>query len=422
MDLATKRAAKRKLFYGWWIVLAASVGNALQAGTFFYGFSNFFNPLINEFGWSRASLSAVASLSRLEGGVAAPVVGFLVDRFGPRRMMFGGMSLMGLSYILMARIHSFATFTLTFVFLSLGSSFGTALAFYAAVGNWFIKKRGRAFGLVNVGAGLGGFVLVPSLALLIERFGWRMAATMAGVVLGVVGTSAALAMRHKPEPYGYAPDNEVEDEKRETQNPPQIYEVKEADFTAREALGTAAFWLVATSVTLASVAYSATVLHQIPFLVSIGIPAQMAAFALGLMTLVSIPGRFGFGWLADLIAKRWVLAICYGLQALSLFLLSGASQIWEVLPALFLYGPSYGGSIVVRHALRGAYFGRRAFASIQGLMEAITVSGSVLGPIFAGYVFDVTQSYRLAFTAFAFANIAAALIILAAKPPRAEPT
>ena len=111
-----------RVFYGWWVVLATSVIHLWGAGTFYYSFTAFFNPIVEEFGWSYAATSFAASIRSIEGGIASPIVGFAADRFGARRLLFMGSILTGLGFILLSQIHSLWSFYLLFVFLSIGSS------------------------------------------------------------------------------------------------------------------------------------------------------------------------------------------------------------------------------------------------------------------------------------------------------------
>jgi sugar phosphate permease len=195
-----------RIFYGWWIVVASTVAAGLSGGLYFFGFSTFFLPLIQDFSWSRAALSGAFSFSKLEGGIMGPVGGFLVDRLGPRTVMLAGVSLMGAGFILISRIDSLVTFYLVFIFfIAAGCTIGLQQAPMVAVANWFIQKRGLAMGIVTSGMGLGGLA-VPFLAWLIVSSGWRTAAVVSGLAVWVVGIPLALAMRHRPEDQGLLAD------------------------------------------------------------------------------------------------------------------------------------------------------------------------------------------------------------------------
>lgn len=426
-----KNEPKPKIFYGWWIVLASTIANALSGGFYFYGFSTFFLPLVKEFGWSRTVISGAFSMSRIEGGLLGPIGGFLVDKFGPRKMMLLGIAIMGAGFILLSQIHSLFTFYLVFILcVAGGSTLGIHQATLVAITNWFSKKRGTAIGVGASGVGLGG-ILVPVLGWLIAQYGWRPTAVIAGITIWIVGIPIAFVMRHRPEEYGYLPDGETreenitqkESEVAEASHPLHTTLVKERvspgdiDFTPRQSLRTKVFWLLALIFGLRQFVISAVVVHQIPFLIGLGISPELAAVILGSIATISIVGRLGFGRMADSFVKRYVMAICLALIALGCFILANAQTLWHVIAFLIIYSPAYGGGVVVMNAIRGEYFGRQHFGTIMGLMDLIQMFGLVLGPVFAGYIFDTTGSYRLAFITFAIAAAIAMMLMLVARRP-----
>ena len=154
---------------------------AFSAGVNFHGFGNFIIPLQNQFGWNRTQISLAFSLARLESGLFGPVEGWLVDRLGPRRLIFIGVPIMAFGYIMFSRVDNFLDFVLVYVLLiSLGNSIGMGMPMTTAVANWFNRKRGLAFGIMWSGVGLGG-LFVPVLGWLVEQYGWSTAALVVGV-------------------------------------------------------------------------------------------------------------------------------------------------------------------------------------------------------------------------------------------------
>lgn len=404
----------KKVFYGWWIVLSAALGMAVNAGLYFYGFGVFFDSLIREFRVTRAALSGAFSLARLEGGLLGPIGGLLVDRLGPRRVMLVGVLIMGTGFVLLGRVSSFTGFYLVFVLMvALGAGLGFSTPLITAVGNWFIKRRGIAFGIAQSGIGLGG-LLVPLLSWLVIQYGWRTATLAAGVIVFTVATPIALIMRHKPEQYGYLPDGEEAsaEETRETREARAA-----ADFTAREALKTRSFWLLSFTFSLRLMVTGAVPVHIMPFLLDNGFSREIAATALGAIALISILGRLGYGWLGDRFPKRYMIAGLLVLLAGSMMLLGQVKSLWQLFLFLALYAPTYGGLAALMQAIRAEYFGRKAFGTIMGFMAMVIMLGTMAGPLFAGYVWDITGNYRLAFTVFAIAALVAVGLILGAKPP-----
>jgi len=163
----------RQRFYGWWIVSVAAVLNGYGAGVNFYGFGVFFNPMREEFGWSRAATAGVFSLARLEGAPLGPIIGWLIDRIGSRRMMVAGLALTGLGFVSMYFIQSLWMFYLIYgVFIATGFSMGFFQAPQAMIANWFFRRRAQALSYLAVGAGLGGATLVPAMGAFMGMAGW----------------------------------------------------------------------------------------------------------------------------------------------------------------------------------------------------------------------------------------------------------
>ncbi|MCP4592463.1 MAG: MFS transporter, partial [bacterium] len=190
-------------------------------------FSTFFNPMVAEFGWSRTMMSGVFSLSRLEGGIEGPIVGWAIDRFGARRVLLVGVSLTGLGFILLSQVNGIVSLYLIFgLVLSLGFNLGYIHATSASVAKWFINKRARAISVLVVGNGIGGAAFVPLIAWLIVEYGWRTAAVVIGVVTLIVPVPLSMLIKSTPEEAGLLPDggtknprNSLPDQERSVSQP-----------------------------------------------------------------------------------------------------------------------------------------------------------------------------------------------------------
>jgi len=422
---------RRKIFYGWWIVLASAILNFFVGGTFIYGLTFFFNPIRRTFGWTAAVTSWAFTLRGLETGLLDPVVGFLVDKVGPRRLMLPGWIIAGLGFLLMSRVTSIWTFYGSFLIIALGFSFGTFIVLNTVVANWFSKKRSRAMTLIYMGFGLSG-----TLALLLEpsisQFGWRDTAAFVGIGLWVIGIPLSFVIRHKPRQYGYLPDGGPTTavyEPTDTPNHRSSSEIIEQDtdspamdFTAKAALRTRAFWLIAFVFFFQHIATSAVMVHIVPYLESVDVPTAIAARAVMGMTLFSLIGRLGFGFLGDFTNKRYLIAIALTLQTIGVFIFSFVSmdRDWLIIVFLLIYAPGFGGTIPVRPALLADYFGTSSFGTIFGCLALVGMLGGVASPVIAGWIFDIRESYRLAWQLFALVSIPAIPMILLAKPPKAR--
>ena len=420
VDSERTTPARRGVFYGYWVTAAGFALCVVNGGLYFYGFGAFFKTITEELGTSRAVLSGAFSLARLEGGLIGPLEGWLIDRFGPRKVLFAGIPMMAAGFALMSLVNSVLMFYVVFIFcLSFGSSLASVAPSAAAVVNWFQRKRSRMLGIMLAGNGLGS-VMVPIVTLLIIQLGWRQSLLVLAAIILVVGLPLAAVMRHKPEQYGEFPDGEQPPSATGECDPhPSVGDEREDGLTAREALRTSAFWLMSFAFAIRVGVTGSVALHFIPFLTDIGVGLGTAGLMVTVIGVVGITGRLAFGWLGDLFPKRYVVTGGLCSLALGLLVLAFATTLWHVALALVLYAPAYGGLATMMFAMRSEYFGRKSFATIQGFMGSVLVLGTVSGPVYAGWIFDVTHSYRIAFITFAAASALAILLILAAKPVRA---
>ncbi len=392
---------------------------SITAGINFHGFSNFIIPLTREFGWSRTTISGIFSLARMESGLLGPLEGWLVDRVGPRRLMLVGIPLMGIGYILMSRVDSLAAFFFVYIFaITLGNSLGMSTPMAASVANWFNRKRGLAFGIMWAGVGLGGF-FVPAVGWLIASYNWRLASILIGVFIIIVGIPIASIMRHRPEPYGYMPDGAEPVSSEESgaarrRRQPDLSQ----DFTAREALQTSSFWYLTLSIAARSLVSGGVGLHLVPYFVDLGASDVFAATLAGSVGVMSIPGRFGLSAVSDYLNRRYVMAASLLVMTVAIVFMARADSVTQVIPFLVLYSASQGGISVIPQSLIAEYFGRRAYATIQGFRSTIQMVGIIIGPIISGYVFDTYGSYEWAFMSFGAATVVSLFLVLMAKPPK----
>jgi len=392
-----------------------------SGGSFYYGFSVFFNPIRDTFHWTAAQTSLAFTLRGLETGVFGPITGFMVDKVGPRKLMVAGWSVIGLGFLLMSRINSLLSFYGTFLVVAAGMSFGSGVVMNAAIVNWFTRKRSRAMAISFIGPGVCG-LLAPLLALLIGWIGWRDTLTAMGIALLIIGVPLSLLFRHRPEQYGYLPDGEIA-----KPIPATMSRVKEDQnsgalsmgFTAREALRTRAFWMLSLAFFFQQMGTSAVTVHIVAYLESVNIPTSIAAFMVTGMTLCSLIGRIGFGFIGDFINKRYLIALSFMLQTIGLFLFSliTADRMWLLILFLLTFGPGFGAPIPLRPALQADYFGTKNFGTIMGLMIVISTIGGLISPVLAGHIFDITSSYHLAWQIFTVVTLPSIPLILLARPP-----
>ncbi|MBT3283415.1 MFS transporter [Candidatus Bathyarchaeota archaeon] len=398
MGLKTKLG---NVYYGYWVLFGAIILHFLDSGLYFYGFSVFYTPIRAEFGWSAAVVAGAISFSRLEGGIEGPLIGYLIKRFGPRKIIAIGVVLTGIGYMAMIFVDSPLMLYLVYAgVLSIGYNMGFTHGLSTLITNWFIKKRTRALSLYALGAGIGGAVVVPLISKSMVLYGWRTTAILCGLSFWVVGLPAAYLFRNSPEEMGLLPDGERSSEYLNAEDG-ESPAVAEPEISTRDALKSVTFRRLLLAESLRTFLLGSIVLHQIPHLVNIGLSAETAGGILGMMIFASIPGRGLFGLLGDRIKKNTLLAATMITQGIGVLILAFASNIIHVYAFVVIYGLTYGGCIPLMMAFRGDIFGRKNFAQMSGIMSPFRMIGNVVGPVLAGYLFDVTGSYRVAFIAFA---------------------
>jgi sugar phosphate permease len=379
-----------------------------------FGISCFIKPIVEEFGWTYLAVSLAGSLFSVELGVLAPVAGFLADRFGPRRIIFISGLLSGVGFILLSRINSLAMFYLAFIILSVGLTGYSQVVTITAVAQWFNKKIGRATGFAIAGYGAGG-ILMPLIVWLIANYGWQNSLAILGFATCLVVLPTSILLRHKPEQYGYLPDGESSNLVNGEQNEMKAVYPTEIKFTPAHALKTGAFWSLGFILAVQYMVFNAVSLHVMPYFASIGWPKELAAKVAMCIPLSSIAGRLSFGWLGDLFSKRFILATCFSLQVVGLVFFYYAHNLWQFIAFLIFFGPSVGGVITLRSAIVRESFGRSSFGTMQGLLTAVMTVGGIIGPAYAGWIFDIRRDYKVAWLTFAGVMLAAIPVILATK-------
>jgi MFS family permease len=401
------------VFFGWRIVLVCFLFAFYAGGAIYYGFTAFFEPIVEEFGWSYTQVSIAFSLRGLEMGILAPIVGFLVDRFGSGKVTFCGAVIVGFALILLGLTNSLVMFYSAFVLLALGTSGCTSAVLMAAVAHWFRRNVGKAMGIVASGFGAGG-ILIPLIVWLIDRFQWRTALIILGLGMWALGIPLSFVIRHRPEQYGYLPDGEIPAEAQSSHGGRDI----EEGFHFKEALKSRNFWTIGVAEVIRGMISMAVVTHVMPYLSSIGMSRSRAAFVATSIPLFSIIGRFGFGWLGDIFDKRYVLAAVYCFIGTGTLAFSYIHVKWLIVPFLVLFSPAFGGTVSLRGAIVREYFGMASFGRLLGIIMGMGAIGGVIGPSAAGWIFDNFGEYRPIWLFFAGTTVIALVLILRLKALR----
>ena len=426
-----KRHIRRpgNIFYGWYLVAISSFLLMLMATTVFQGVGTFFVALERTFGWNRTILSGAFSLSRAEGALLGPFEGLLTDRFGTRRMVVIGYLIMGAGFIWYSYIQEIWHFYVAYLAISLGSGVGGWLPMVALINNWFSRRRALAMSVAVTGIQFGGF-LVPIMAWGIENHGFRVVTLWIGIILIAVALPASRYIRNRPEEQGLLPDGEPAIPAAATpsaasgasENPesPAIASSSAGgseDMTLREALRTPAFWIIAVCRLTSVVSIVSLAVHLVPKLTDAGMSLVAANFIVLLYTAAAMPAGLVAGYLADRTSNVLVLFVCMLLQAVAVAIIAVGDSLVMALLFAVLWGVGFGGRVPLLTAIIGEFFGRRNFGTILGVNMIPSNIAMIFAPLFAGYMFDVTQSYLIPFAAFAILGFVGAFLILLARAP-----
>lgn len=402
------------IFYGWRMVGLVSAIRVIGGGLHQYGFTVFFLPISQELGLSRAATSLAFSLSRAQGAVEAPLVGYLVDRFGPRPIIVIAALLAGVGYILLSWVNNYADFLIVYLgVISLAFIAGFVHSPMVVANSWFIRQRARAMTAVSAAVPVGGALLSPLLAFGISSLGWRWAAFISGCAFLIICVPLSFQVRRSPESMGLLPDGDAPDEKPASETKEGSRQ-READSTAGQAMKTFVFWVMVISMMLRVTAFSTVTVHFVPIMVWKGLTEEGAAFLLGAFAFINLGAHFFLGWIADKVNKPGLLSVCQFLCVVAVLPLVWSAAPWHlwIFTAVFTLLDA---SFPVVWAMVGDFFGRRYFATIRGMMSFFYMWGSFAGPVLAGAIYDRSQSYEIVlwgmFAVLAMATFLNALLI-----------
>jgi len=384
-----------KMYYGWWVVCACFFIALYVSCVVFFGVTAFFEPLVREFGWSYTQISFATSLRGMEMGIFAPFIGFLVDRFGSRKLLFSGIVITGLGLICLAITHSLAMFYTSFILLAFGAGGCTSVVTMTAVVSWFDKNAGKALGIMSSGFGASG-LMIPLIVWLIDAYGWRTALIILAVGAWLIGIPFSLIIRNKPDSASRDPQRS-----NDASPPPDTKEIR-----FKDAIKDRMFLFLNLVEVMRFMTLSAVVLHIMPYLSSLGISRQVGGMVAAAIPLCSIIGRIGLGWLGDLFDKRIILAVGCGLMSLGMFSLCYAANQWSLYCFLIFFSPGFGGLTVLRGSIVRDYYGLTSFGKMIGILMGSASVGGIIGPTLAGWVFDTLANYYtiwLAFSVLCFA-------------------
>ncbi len=416
-SLTATRQRTKRIYYGWWVSITGAFNMVISSGPTFQASSVLFRAIEDEFGWSRAAITGVASFGRFGGAMLGPVEGWLTDKFGSARMILIGFTMGGAGLIFFARVESVITYYAAFFILSLGFSTGGFTPSMATVNAWMPHRRATAMSFVIAGSSAGGF-LVPAIVWGIQEFGWRDTVTVIGIVTLVSGPIFARIMSKR------LPDPEVMSRlvRRSTRKRRKSARATGLghDFTPSEALRTRAFWGISITHMLTNFsvgALSAHLFFQLTGDNGVGLSDQVAGTIVVMQVAISFAFQLIGGFVGDQVEKRYAVTLLALVQGFGLAVLAIADNY--AMAALFavLWGIGFGGRTPILHAMRGDYFGRKHFGTILGMSAFPMALGMTISPLVVGWIHDIQDTYEQVLFVLAGAAVAASITILLATKP-----
>lgn len=406
-------------FYGWVILVVGTIGIAMMGPSQTFTISVFIDYFIKDLGISRANISLLYGLATFAASLFLPLIGRLVDRYGPRLttpLIALGLGLAAMGAALVQGTATLLIGLLALRFLGFGS---LQLVSNNLIAQWFIRRRGRVMGLAGLSLPIG-LVIFPALSqTLIEQFGWRWALVLLGLLVWLVMLPVSLLFfKDRPEIYGLQPDGDT----------PALLspvgardaEGSERNWTLAEARRTGVFWLFGAGMTVLTMILAGLVFHQVSLFQVRGLSRETAVSAFNVIAVFSVVGNLGMGWLLDRYRTRLLLAMTLFLLAATMVMVQVMSTPLQALLYGVLNGLVSGAFRVIDAVVWAKYFGRLHLGSIRGAVMIGVVGGTALGPYPLGLSLDYLGSYAPALTALLILPVGLGLMALLIKRPEKQ--
>lgn len=427
------RVVRERVYYGWVIVGVITLAGFTQVGTFNPILAVFVKPFQEDFGWSRAQVSLGITLGSIGGGLIGPILGPLIDRHGARPVLLALQAVYGTCLLALTLLNgSLLYFVTAFSLGRTAAQAGANLANQVAIANWFVRLRGRAMGVTNIGNRSGQALLPALVALTIETVGWRTAWLLLGVqVWALAMVPTFFLLRRRPEDMGLLPDGARPEGSYVPGSAGALRAAAarraaaaESSWTPRQAVRTRALWLLTVASCFSYFVGAGINLHLYPFLSDNGMPANEAVLVSGAFFAMSAIGSMFWGVVMDRFPLRYCMTLGYGISVAANLILLDAPTLTEAFAFALIYGFAFGGVNTMMSIMWAVYFGRGHVGAITGVVMPVQLFANSLGPLFGGLMFDSFGNYDTAFRVYAlFAGVAGLAAAGAGAPRRApEPT
>jgi MFS family permease len=399
-----------RLFYGFIIVAVIFCIHLVSFGLS-DSYGALINPWINYFGWNRTAISGAYSLAFIVSGIMGMVMGIITDRYGPRIALSICGVCLGIGFILISRMQA-----LWQLYIFYGLIFGTGMSgiwapLLSLISRWFTSKRGLISGIVISGGGLGAFIGPPVITLLVSNYTWVNATLILGIFVLLWVLLAAQFLKRDPANTGQVPYKEIHTRELNQQLSTQ-------DFSLKEAINTIQFWNIFGMLFCLSFFTFSILVHYMPHVIQLGIPAYSAAYILSTISGVSILGNFVMGRIGDKLGPKKIFIISFVVMTAAIFGLIQAHSVWQLYLFSIVFGFNHGGNATAQAPLAARIFGLKAHGAIFAFASFGFTIGGAVGPLVTGYIFDLTRGYQTAFILCGAVGILGLILAIILRPTK----
>ena len=428
---AADGAKPSSLFYGWYIVGVGILVNIAASFSFSSTLSVFLKPITEELGVSRGAFSLIRTAEIGVAALISPFLGPWVDRYGGRWILAVGVLMEGLGFLLLSQVEHFWQFALVRCCLVIaGETLLGGLVINVTIAQWFVRTRGRAIAIANLGTGMAKVSIPLTAAWLINLAGWRSAWAILGILAPLLVVAPVLNfIRRRPEDMGLRPDG---DPPSVATDPSAVMSTKrsassggstdaELPWSRTQVLRLPTFWLLVITFGIVSVGIVGLNLHLFSFITDIGYSPFVAATFMSTIAFTQLGTTYFWGMVADRFDIRKVSCVQFLIQGVGLVLAIWSQEIHFIYIGFFIYGIGLAGGFVLREVIWANFFGRISLGTVRGLSLFFSHLFAASGAPFFGFLHDKMGSYNFSFMIFACALFTSALLILLAKPPQKNP-